>query len=75
VAQTRGFEESVKQLRALADKQPNIRYVVVPNANHEMMFAEHDTMVFDEKAMKENAPQASEYFMIMASWLCQHTRE
>jgi uncharacterized protein len=68
-------EQSVKQLRVLADKQPNIRYVVVPNANHEMMFVEHDTMAFDEKTTKANAPQAPEYFMVMASWMCQQTKK
>jgi uncharacterized protein len=68
-------EQSVKERRVLADKQPNIRYVVVPNANHEMMFVEHDTMAFDEKTMKTNAPQAPEYFMVVASWLCQQTRK
>jgi pimeloyl-ACP methyl ester carboxylesterase len=68
-------EQSVKQLRVLARQQSNIRYVVVPNANHEMMFVEHDTMEFDEKTMKTNAPQAPEYFMLMASWLCEQTRK
>jgi dipeptidyl aminopeptidase/acylaminoacyl peptidase len=68
-------EQSIKQLRALADKQPNVRYVIVPNANHEMMFVEHDTMDFDEKTMKENAPQAPKYFMALASWLCQQIKK
>jgi uncharacterized protein len=70
-------QESVKQLqlRALVNQQPNIRYVIVPNANHEMMFAKHDTMAFDQKTTKENAPQAPEYFMVMASWVCQQTRK
>jgi dipeptidyl aminopeptidase/acylaminoacyl peptidase len=67
-------EQSVKQLRVLVNQQPNIRYFVVPNANHEMMFVEHDTMAFDEKAMKKSAPEAPEYFMLMASWLCQQIR-
>jgi uncharacterized protein len=66
-------EQSVKQLRLLANQQPNIRYVIVPNANHEMMFVEHDTMEFGEGTM--NAPQAPEYFMLMASWLYQQTKK
>ena len=66
-------EPSVKQLRVLANQQPNIRYVVVPKANHEMMFVEHDTMAFGEKTM--NAPEAPEYFMLMASWLCHQIRQ
>ena len=66
-------EQSVKQLRLLANQQPNIRYVIVPNANHEMMFVEHDTMEFGEGTT--NAPQASEYFMVMASLLCRQIRD
>jgi dipeptidyl aminopeptidase/acylaminoacyl peptidase len=66
-------QQSVKQLRLLANQRPNIQYVVVPNANHEMMFVEHQTMAFDEKATKGIAPQAPEYFMVLASWLCQQT--
>ena len=65
-------QQSVKQLRLLANQRPNIRHVVVPNANHEMMFVEHETMAFDEKT---TAPQAPEYFMVLASWLCQQTRK
>jgi len=40
-----------------------------------MMFVEHDTMAFDEKTMNESAPQAPEYFMVMASWLCRQIRQ
>jgi uncharacterized protein len=65
-------QQSVKQLRLLANQRPNIRYVVVPNANHEMMFVEHETMAFDQKT---TAPQAPEYFMVLGSWLCQQTRK
>ena len=66
-------EQSVKELRVLANQQPNIRYLIVPSANHEMMFVEHDTMTFGEKTM--NAPEAPEYFMVMASWLCHQIRQ
>jgi uncharacterized protein len=67
-------EQSVKQLRVLANEQNNIHYIVVPNANHEMMFTEHETMALDEKTMKTNAPQAPEYFIVMASWLAHQVR-
>jgi uncharacterized protein len=63
--------ESVQQLRLLINQHYNIRYAVVPKANHEMMFVEHDTMNFDSKTMNETAPQAPAYFMLMASWLRQ----
>jgi uncharacterized protein len=65
-------QQSVKQLRLLANQRPNIRHVVVSDANHEMMFVEHETMAFDQKT---TAPQAPEYFMVLASWLCQQTRK
>ena len=62
--------QSVQQLRSLTTQHHNIQYAVVPNANHEMMYVEHDTMVFDDKAMGESAPQAPPYFMRLASWIC-----
>jgi dipeptidyl aminopeptidase/acylaminoacyl peptidase len=61
--------QSVQQLRSLIKEQNNIQYTVVLNANHEMMYVEHDTMAFDDKTMNESAPQAPEYFMTIASWL------
>jgi len=67
--------ESVEQLRLLMNRQDNIRYAVVANANHEMMFVEHDTMEFDAKTMNAAAPQAPAYFMLMGSWLCRQIAE
>ena len=66
---------SVQELRLLKNQKHHVAYAVVPNANHEMMFVEHETMAFDEKTINENAPQAPEYFMTMASWLCRAIRE
>jgi dipeptidyl aminopeptidase/acylaminoacyl peptidase len=65
--------QSMQQLRLLMNQQHNIRYAIVPNANHEMMFVEQDTMTFGEGTM--NAPQAPEYFMLMAAWLCQQIKK
>jgi pimeloyl-ACP methyl ester carboxylesterase len=67
--------QSVQQLRSLIDQNHNIQYAVVPNASHEMMYIQHDTMAFDDKTMNESAPQAPEYFMLMASWLCRQIKE
>jgi uncharacterized protein len=67
--------QSVQQLRSLTTQQHNIQYAVVPNANHEMMYLEHDTMAFGEKTMNERAPQAPEYFMVMSSWLCRQSKK
>jgi dipeptidyl aminopeptidase/acylaminoacyl peptidase len=66
--------QSVEQLRTLMKEQNNIQYVVVPNANHEMMYVQHETMAFDDKTMNENAPQAPEYFMLIAFWLSRQIR-
>jgi len=65
----------VQQLRLLINQHQNIQYAVVPNANHEMMYVEHDTMAFDEKTTNEIAPQALEYFTLMASWLCRQNKK
>ena len=67
--------QSVQQLRSLTTQQHNIQYAVVPNANHEMMYLEHDTMAFGEKTMNERAPQAPAYFMVMSSWLCRQSKK
>jgi uncharacterized protein len=64
---------SIQQLRFLIKQEHNIRYAIVPAANHEMMFVEHDTMTFGEGTM--NAPQAPEYFMLMAAWLCEQIKK
>src|SRR5215470_220273 len=42
--------ESLKRLQSLSAKLPNIRYAVVDNANHEMMFPGNETMQVDEEA-------------------------
>lgn len=67
--------QSMQQLRSLTTQQHNIEYAVVTNANHEMMYLEHDTMAFGEKTMNERAPQAPEYFMVMSSWLCRQSKK
>jgi hypothetical protein len=67
--------QSVEHLRSLTNQYHNIQYAVVPNASHEMMFVEHDTMAFDEKTTNESAPQTPEYFMLMASWLSRQTKK
>jgi hypothetical protein len=57
------------------NQQPNIRYVVVPNASHEMRVVEHETMAFDERTTNESVPQAPEYFTVIASWLSQQVKD
>ena len=67
--------QSVQQLHSLTTQQHNIQYAVVPDANHEMMYVEHDTMAFDEKTMNESAPQSPAYFMVMSSWLSRQSKK
>lgn len=61
--------QSVKRLQVIMKRQPNVRYAVIANANHEMMLPDNEMMAFDEKTLCESAPQASGYFMLLASWL------
>jgi pimeloyl-ACP methyl ester carboxylesterase len=61
--------ESLRRLQALATKMPNIQYAVVGNANHEMMFPGNETMHVDEETTRKEAPQAPQYFMLLASWI------
>jgi len=64
--------ESVSRLRSLSIKLPNIQYAVISNANHEMMFPGNETMQVDEKTTRKEAPQAPQYFMLLASWITRH---
>ncbi len=67
--------QTVEQLQALTKQQSNIRYAVIANASHEMMFQEHETMAVDAKTLHESAPQAPGYFMVLACWLCQQVEK
>ena len=62
---------SVEQLRLLTEQRHDIRYAVIPQASHEMAFPARETMAFDTQTLDESAPQASEYFMLLAFWLCR----
>jgi len=61
--------ESLRRLQALASKLPNIQFAVVGDANHEMMFPGNETMQADEETTRKEAPQAPQYFMLLASWI------
>jgi uncharacterized protein len=64
--------QSVERLKSLSNQRPNIEYAVVADANHYMMFVENETMQVDEKTNRNNAPQATAYFMLLGSWLSRH---
>jgi pimeloyl-ACP methyl ester carboxylesterase len=64
--------KSIVQLRSIGHQMTNLTYAVVVNANHEMMFPTNETMQVDEKTVRNNAPQAPEYFMLLGSWLSRH---
>ena len=64
---------TVEHLRALAQSNPRVAYVVVPNANHLMMTPpsrKSETMSdANPKAVSVNAPESPTYFMLLAAWL------
>ncbi len=64
---------TVERLRALAQRNPRVAYVVVPNANHLMMTPparRSETMSdADPKAVLVEAPESPAYFMLLAAWL------
>jgi hypothetical protein len=62
----------VKRLQTLAKELPNIEYVVISNANHEMMFPGDEKMQVDQETTRKEAPQAPTYFMFLASWLSRY---
>lgn len=61
--------ESRERLKALSSQRSNIESGIIANANHEMMFPEKETMQVDADTIRNNAPQAPAYFMILGSWL------
>lgn len=64
---------TVDLLRAASNKNPHVRYAVVPNANHLMMVPPADEQMTDAgaAAVAAEQPQAAAYFMILAAWLQQ----
>lgn len=52
-------------LQRLAQTQKNIRYSVVAQASHEMMFVPNERMELSPAA----GPRAPAYFMLLGSWL------
>ncbi|HEX8816269.1 MAG TPA: alpha/beta hydrolase [Terriglobales bacterium] len=66
-------ERSVEKLKMIQPQKRNIEYVVIDNANHEMMFPLRETMEVDARTVLSDQPQAPQYFMLMASWLARQT--
>jgi len=64
--------ESIEKLRPLRNELHNIDYAVVPNANHEMMLPGNETMQVDQDTNLRDEPQATTYFMLLASWLARN---
>jgi dipeptidyl aminopeptidase/acylaminoacyl peptidase len=64
--------QSIERLQALASELHNIEYAVVPGANHEMMLPVNETMQIDQNTIRNNAPQAPTYFILLGSWLARH---
>jgi uncharacterized protein len=67
--------ESITWLLRECGKNANIRWVVVPGANHEMNLTDLETMDFDPKTLQRSAPNAPAYFMELASWLATQRAE
>lgn len=66
-------ELMVEHIRVLAQSNPRVEYVVVPNANHLMMTppARKDETMSDAepKAVLVDTPESATYFMLLAAWL------
>jgi len=62
-------EKSVARLQSLSQRQPNIEYAVIANADHEMMTPGNETMQADAETTRNKAPQTPAYFMVLGSWL------
>jgi pimeloyl-ACP methyl ester carboxylesterase len=63
---------SIERLQSLTSELHNVEYAVVPGANHEMMSPVNETMQIDQNTIRNDAPQAASYFMLLSSWLSRH---
>jgi uncharacterized protein len=65
---------TVARLRGVARDHPSVRYAVVPNANHLMMFPPaHERMDDAQPAqVAHEMPQVPAYFLMLGAWL-EHT--
>jgi len=62
-------EKSVERLQSLSQRQPNIEYAVIANADHEIMIPGNETMQADAETTRNKAPQTPAYFMSLGAWL------
>ncbi|AIY40879.1 hypothetical protein LT85_1721 [Collimonas arenae] len=58
-------------LRKNASKYPNIHTAVIAGADHDMMLSASPESQVDPKALSVQAPEAPEYFSLMAAWLTE----
>ncbi|HVI07680.1 MAG TPA: alpha/beta fold hydrolase [Candidatus Binatia bacterium] len=63
--------ETLKKLQELSGRQHNFEYAVIPNANHEMMSPIGENMKIDAETIRNDAPQAPSYFMVLGAWLAK----
>jgi pimeloyl-ACP methyl ester carboxylesterase len=63
--------DSVTALKSIAATHHNIQFVVIADADHEMMITPHVTMNDDPKSEQLYAPAVPEYFMLLSAWLAQ----
>ena len=60
---------SIDRLKPIAARKPNISYYVIAHADHLLSFPKKQTMDWNESALKEQKPESTEYFLVMAGWL------
>jgi pimeloyl-ACP methyl ester carboxylesterase len=60
---------SVEALKASAAQHPNISVTVVAGADHEMNLSTPAAVQIDPSKLSDEAPDAPEYFALLASWL------
>jgi dienelactone hydrolase len=68
--------QTTASLRVVSTEHPNIRYAVIPNANHLMMVPRVPERMDDAtpQAVMTELPASPAYFMLLTSWLTQTLR-
>jgi pimeloyl-ACP methyl ester carboxylesterase len=63
---------SVEALKSSAAQHPNVSVTVVAGADHEMNLSTSAAEQIDPNKLSAEAPDAPEYFALLASWLTAH---
>ena len=67
--------QTIERLGLLARSNPSVEYAVIAGADHAMRFVPKETMDVSPAALQRDVPEASAYYMLLASWLTRQLQQ